>query len=116
MRQNQPYGTMWDTLFAEVYKDAPYHWTPIGNMQHLQAAQTSELQAFFNKYYIPGNAVLVIAGKMDVEQTKADEALDDMLISSHFGKSCLPLADLHQGCGVYRNEQEAAQRSTTPRR
>ena len=72
MRQNQPYGTMWDTLFAEVYKDAPYHWTPIGNMQHLQAAQTSELQAFFNKYYIPSNAVLVIAGKMDLDQTKAD--------------------------------------------
>ena len=72
MRQNQPYGTMWDTLFAEVYKEAPYHWTPIGNMQHLQAAQTSELQAFFNKYYIPGNAVLVVAGKMDIEKTKSD--------------------------------------------
>ncbi|HUO07429.1 MAG TPA: pitrilysin family protein [Phycisphaerae bacterium] len=70
MRQNQPYGTMWDTLFAQVYKEAPYHWTPIGNMQHLQAAQTSELQAFFNKYYVPSNAVLVIAGKMDVAETK----------------------------------------------
>ncbi|MGN6367888.1 MAG: M16 family metallopeptidase [Phycisphaerae bacterium] len=72
MRQNQPYGTMWDTLFAEVYKDAPYHWTPIGNMQQLQEAHSPELQAFFNKYYIPGNAVLVVAGKMDLDQTKAD--------------------------------------------
>ncbi len=71
MCQNQPYGTLFEKLCAELYKVHSYQWTPIGNMQHLQAAATGELQAFFNKYYVPSNAVLVIAGNTDVEGMKA---------------------------------------------
>ncbi len=70
MRMNQPYGTMWDELMPAIFKKHPYQWTPIGNMQHLQAATASELQDFFNHYYVPNNAILVIAGKIDVAQTK----------------------------------------------
>ncbi len=70
MRVNQPYGTMYDQLLAEMYKTHPYQWSPIGKMEHLQAATAAELQEFFNKYYVPNNAVMVIAGKMDLAKTK----------------------------------------------
>jgi zinc protease len=71
-RLNQPYGGMYDQLQAVEFKVHPYHWTPIGNMDHLQAAQPAELQEFFNKYYVPNNAILVIAGNIEVEKTRAE--------------------------------------------
>ncbi len=67
---NKPYGTMFEDFFATAFTTHSYRWTPIGNMQHLQAAHVEELQDFFNTYYVPNNAVLVIAGDIDVEQAK----------------------------------------------
>ena len=57
-------------MFGDLQEKQPYQWTPIGNMQHLQAATASELQDFFNHYYVPNNAILVIAGKIDLDKTK----------------------------------------------
>ena len=68
---NQPYGTFFLDYFALAFKKHPYHWTPIGNMEHLRAAQAAELQQFFNTYYVPNNAVLVIAGDIDAAAAKA---------------------------------------------
>ena len=65
-RINSPYGTFFDDFFALAFTTHPYRWTPIGNMDHLQAAGVEELQEFFNRYYVPNNAVLVIAGDIDV--------------------------------------------------
>ena len=70
LRNNQPYGTVFEELLKRAFTTHPYRWTPIGNMDHLQAASAGELQAFFNKYYVPNNAILVIAGKIDVPATK----------------------------------------------
>lgn len=71
LRQNRPYGTLYEDLLAKVFTSHSYKWTPIGNMQHLAAASTQDLQDFFNTYYLPNNAVLVIAGDFDVAATKA---------------------------------------------
>ena len=61
-------------LYAEVKKNMyvkhPYRWAPIGSMEHLDAATLEEFQAFNKKFYTPNNAVLVIAGQMDVAKTK----------------------------------------------
>ena len=70
MRLNQPYGGMFDQLMPAIFRVSPYHWTPIGNMDHLNAAKVGELQAFFNKYYGPNNAILVIAGSFDLDKTR----------------------------------------------
>lgn len=72
LRQNQPYGTVWDELLNEAFKKHHYQWTPIGNMDHLRAARTRELQEFFNRYYVPRNAVLVIAGNIDVGAVRTE--------------------------------------------
>ena len=67
---NQPYGTMFEDFVKTAYQKSPYRWTTIGNMDQLKAAASSELQEFFNKYYVPNNACLVIAGDIDEAKTK----------------------------------------------
>jgi zinc protease len=66
LQQNRPYGNLATQLFKTVFSKSSYAWTPIGNMQQLLAAPAAELQRFFNTYYVPNNAVLVIAGDVDV--------------------------------------------------
>jgi zinc protease len=67
---NQPYGPMFADFVKAAYKNHSYRWTTIGDMDQLKAATSSELQDFFNKYYVPNNACLVISGDIDVDQTK----------------------------------------------
>jgi zinc protease len=66
LQQNRPGGNLATDLFRTVFQKSSYNWTPIGNMQQLLAAPASDLQEFFNTYYVPNNAVLVIAGDVDV--------------------------------------------------
>ena len=67
---NTPYGTMFEDFVKTAYTNSPYRWTTIGNMDQLKAAASSELQQFYNKYYIPNNACLVISGDIDEAKTK----------------------------------------------
>ena len=67
---NQPYGTMNEDLFRLAFKTHNYKWMPIGDMDHLAAAQVQELQDFHDRYYVPNNACLIIAGEFDVSQVK----------------------------------------------
>ncbi|CAN5172379.1 hypothetical protein BH11BAC6_BH11BAC6_02690 [soil metagenome] len=67
---NQPYGHFTEEIFKRLFTAHPYHWQPIGSMEDLDASKLEEFQAFFKKYYIPNNAVLSIAGDIDIEQTK----------------------------------------------
>lgn len=62
MDLNQPYGTIYEKLLAEVFKVHPYSWPPIGNIPDLRAASVQELRDFWKKYYVPNNATLVIVG------------------------------------------------------
>ena len=70
MRMNQPYGNIYEEFLKIAFAKHSYRWTPIGNMEHLKAAAVNELQDFFNTYYIPNNAILVVAGDIDIPQTK----------------------------------------------
>lgn len=67
---NQPYGNLFTQVKLNMFKVHPYRWAPIGSMDHLDAATLEEFQAFNKKFYIPNNAVLVVAGDIDVKQTK----------------------------------------------
>ncbi len=71
MRQNAVYGTFFEQFHKLVFQKHPYQWTPIGNMDHLKAARAPELQRFFDRYYVPNNAVMAIAGDIDVAAAKS---------------------------------------------
>src|SRR5262249_5054652 len=66
---NAPYGTVPEKLLASEFHKHPYHWTPIGSIPHLRAATIDELQAFWDKFYVPNNATLVIVG--DIKHAEA---------------------------------------------
>jgi len=63
---NQPYGDVWHKIREMVYKIHPYKWPTIGkDISHIETATMDLVQAFFKKYYVPNNAVLVVAGNID---------------------------------------------------
>jgi len=68
---NQPYGSLIAEVKKNMFRVHPYRWAPIGSMEHLDAATLAEFQAFNKKFYTPNNAVLVVAGQLDIPQTKA---------------------------------------------
>ena len=68
---NQPYGNLIAEVKKNMFKVHPYRWATIGSMEHLDAATLQEFQDFNKKFYSPNNAVLVVAGQIDIAQTKA---------------------------------------------
>ncbi|MFK7784130.1 MAG: M16 family metallopeptidase [Crocinitomicaceae bacterium] len=68
---NQPYGTFASEMFSRMFEQHPYHWLPIGSMEHLDAAQEEDYVNFYRTFYVPANATLSIAGDINIEQTKA---------------------------------------------
>lgn len=67
---NQPYGNLFNAILTSLFKKHPYKGTVIGSIEDLNSAKLEEFQNFFKKYYIPNNAVLVVAGDIKPEQTK----------------------------------------------
>jgi len=67
---NQPYGNILPVVKENMFKNHPYRWHTIGSMEHLDAATLEEFQAFNKKFYTPNNSVLVVAGQIDIAQTK----------------------------------------------
>ncbi len=75
---NQPYGKFLENVKKNLFIKHPYRWTTIGEMEHLDAATLDEFLAFNKKFYVPNNAVLVVAGDIDIASTKE-------MIQSYFG-------------------------------
>ncbi|MFB9097565.1 MULTISPECIES: M16 family metallopeptidase [Flavobacterium] len=67
---NQPYGNIFKAVKQNMFKVHPYRWTTIGEMAHLDAATLDEFKAFNQKFYIPNNAVLVVAGQFEKDNAK----------------------------------------------
>ncbi len=66
---NEPYGDMWHHLSRLCYKVHPYQWPTIGkDMSHIAKATLDQVKTFFYHYYRPDNAVLVLAGNIDVKK------------------------------------------------
>ncbi len=69
--ENQPYGQVWDKLTRALYPAGhPYHHGVIGSMNDLNAASLEDVKTWFRTWYGPNNAVLVLAGDIDVATAK----------------------------------------------
>lgn len=75
---NQPYGSLLEKVFSSSYKVHPYRWTPIGSFQYIDQATIDEFIDFYKMFYVPNNAVLSIAGDINIDETKK-------LIGKYFG-------------------------------
>jgi zinc protease len=65
---NQPYGSIEEDLRAAAFTVHGYHHTPIGSIADLDKATLEDVRAFFNTYYKPNNATLVIVGDFNSDQ------------------------------------------------
>ncbi len=86
---NQPYGTIVGESMKRAFKEHPYRWEPIGSMDHLNAATESDYKQFYNDFYTPNNAVLSIAGDIDIEATK-------VMIAKYFGSIPIKQANIYR--------------------
>ena len=69
---NQPYGDVWLKFRPLIYTKHPYRWPTIGaGIQHIEEAKMEDVKAFFQKHYVPSNAVLVVAGRVKLAEVKA---------------------------------------------
>ena len=89
---NQPYGKFLENVKKNLFRKHPYRWTTIGEMEHLDAATLDEFLAFNKKFYVPNNAVLVVAGDIDITSTKK-------MVQDYFG-------DIPRGADIERNYEE----------
>lgn len=68
---NQPYGHSSGIIQKALYpKGHPYSWSVIGDLEDLQAATIEDVKEFYNEFYGPSNTTLVIAGDIEIEETK----------------------------------------------
>ncbi|MCA0428908.1 MAG: insulinase family protein [Bacteroidetes bacterium] len=68
---NQPYGDVWLLLRPLAYKTHPYKWATIGKeISHIENATMHDVKDFFKKHYHPANAIMVVAGDIELERVK----------------------------------------------
>src|SRR4051794_19501448 len=75
---NDPIGKAIEKFRALAYVKHPYNWTPIGTIEDLEKVTPADAQRFYDTYYQPNNATLIVIGD-------ADEAAVRKLIDQHFG-------------------------------
>ncbi len=75
---NSPYGQLLPVLGETLFEVHPYKDPNIGYMKDLEQATLEDVRAYNEKYYVPNNAVLVVAGDLDISKTKD-------LIAQYFG-------------------------------
>ena len=69
---NRPYGHNFSVISKNLYPVThPYNWDVIGSLEDLQNATLEDVKSFYNRWYVPNNVTLTIAGDFDVKQTKA---------------------------------------------
>ncbi len=100
--ENEPYGKVWDFLTPKLYPaNHPYSWTTIGAMEDLDAAKLDDVKEWFRTYYGAANAVVVVAGDIDVKTAKEK-------VEKYFG-------DIPAGPPVGRQQAWVAKRTGSQR-
>jgi zinc protease len=85
--ENNPISVLYERVLSTAYLWHSYGRSPIGSRSDIENVPIERLQAFYRKHYQPDNAVLVVAGKIDEEQTLE-------LIAEQFGSIPKPEREL----------------------
>ncbi|MDC8832233.1 M16 family metallopeptidase [Alteromonas gilva] len=77
--EDQPYGTLLTHAVEALFpNEHPYSHTVIGSMDDLNSASLEDVKAWFNQYYGPNNAILVLSGDINAAEAKP-------LVNKYFG-------------------------------
>lgn len=92
---NNPMGLMMETVMATIFKISNYRWPIIGTMKDIGSFDIETLRKFHSTYYVPNNAVLVLAGDFKIREVKK-------LIEKYYG----PLPSRPLPAREYKKEPE----------
>ena len=68
---NQPYGLAWETIITKLFPEShPYSWPTIGFMDDIKSYTLDDVSNFFQSYYSPSNATLVVVGDFEIGNAK----------------------------------------------
>src|SRR5438046_5160619 len=65
---NQPYGRLNEIIYDQAFTVHPYKHATIGSMADLEAASVDDVRDFYQTYYVPANATIVLVGDFDPVQ------------------------------------------------
>jgi zinc protease len=103
---NQPYGRLTEIIFDNAFTTHPYKHQTIGSMEDLEAASIDDVRDFYQTYYVPENATVVVVGDFDTAQAKE-------LANTYFGR--VPKAQHPVPRDIPREPPQAAERRVTVR-
>ena len=69
--EDQPRALLWEQLSAAAFTASPYRRPIVGWMSDLDAMTPEDVRQFHRQWYVPGNAAVVVAGDVDVQQVRA---------------------------------------------
>lgn len=75
---NNPMGLVREVMMGTIFKTHPYKWPVIGYMKDIEAYDSDKLRYFYNTFYVPNNAVLVLVGDFKTSKVKG-------LIEKYYG-------------------------------
>jgi predicted Zn-dependent peptidase len=101
---NQPYGSLQEHIYRQAFTVHPYKHPIIGSLADLESATIEDVRDFYETYYVPGNATLVIAGDFDSARALA-------LVTKHFGE--VPAAETPIARSIPKEPPQARERRVT---
>jgi zinc protease len=63
-----PWEALENEVWATAFRQHPYHWPTVGWLEDLEAATAADMKAYYDKWYHPRNATLVLVGDFDSER------------------------------------------------
>jgi zinc protease len=66
-----PWEVLENEVWATAFRQHPYHWPTVGWLDDLESATAADMKAYYDMWYHPRNATLVIVGDFDTDETLA---------------------------------------------
>src|SRR5437870_2192689 len=66
-----PWEVLENEVWATAFRQHPYHWPTVGWLDDLESATAADMKAYYDKWYHPRNATLVIVGDFNSEAARA---------------------------------------------
>jgi zinc protease len=63
-----PWEALENEVWATAFRQHPYHWPTVGWIDDLESATAADMRAYYDKWYHPRNATIVIVGDFNTDE------------------------------------------------
>jgi zinc protease len=104
-----PWEALENEVWATAYRQHPYHWPTVGWLEDLDAASAADMKGYYDRWYHPRNATIVLVG--DFQTERALMKINELFASIPAGPAEAPLAIVEP---AQRGEKRVVVRKETP--